>query len=186
MNTHSSYTTTSRSLCTAHCQRTCGLLFIRWARALYVLCLPLQSSATVRAFAQKLSCQAFDASEAFTFCFDATSKPQWTVVCLQVQSPLLGRQDMLHTLTCFWLSSCLVVRRTKVSNASALLLYADYLLLQALYALCMPLPGTVPSACHTGLGKMKADTFTALTWLTGPGSRQRRLAGGPRSDLWKG
>ena len=73
-----------------------------------------------------------------------------------------------------------------MSNASALLLYANYLLLQALYALCMPLPGTVPTVCHAGLDKMKAGTFTALTWLTGHGSWQRRLAGGPRGDLRKG
>lgn len=99
MSIDTSCTTTSRSLCTAHCQRTCGLLFTRWGRALYVLCLPLQSTETVRAFAQKLSSQAFDASEAFTFCFDATSKPQWTVVCLQVQTPLRGVTDMLHTCT---------------------------------------------------------------------------------------
>lgn len=36
--------------------------------------------------AQKLSCQTFDASQAFTFCHDTSADPQWTVICLKVQA----------------------------------------------------------------------------------------------------
>ncbi len=36
--------------------------------------------------AQKLSHQTFDASEAFTFCHDTLSDPQWTVICLTVHA----------------------------------------------------------------------------------------------------
>ena len=34
---------------------------------------------------QKLMRQAFDAADAFTFCYDALSQPQWTVICLEVR-----------------------------------------------------------------------------------------------------
>lgn len=45
--------------------------------------------------AQKLSHQTFDASEAFTFCHDTLSDPQWTVVCLKVHALANNRADLL-------------------------------------------------------------------------------------------
>ena len=53
------------------------------ARKVRLYWIQTQYSGVMRS--QKLVRQAFDAADAFTFCFDALSQPQWTVICLEVR-----------------------------------------------------------------------------------------------------
>ncbi|KAK9838164.1 hypothetical protein WJX81_005734 [Elliptochloris bilobata] len=48
---------------------------------------------------QKLECQSFDAAEVFTFCHDASSQPQWTVICLEDLASGSGIYLVDHAVT---------------------------------------------------------------------------------------
>ena len=113
---------------------------------------------------QKLDRQGFDA-KAFTFCYDALSQPQYTVVCVEVRSAVSTSSGQQHSLlfsipqnvctlqdiACsseIWLVDHAVTFGSAEELAQGL--EADTSLLQRLAAL-MELPG-VPSCQQLAVG----------------------------------
>ena len=105
---------------------------------------------------QKLERQVFDAAQTFTFCYDALSQPQYTVVCLEVRSAVSASSGQQHCvlflvpssvctsqdIACTGSEIWLVDHAVTFGNAEELAqgLRADTSLLQRLAAL-MELPG---------------------------------------------
>ena len=123
---------------------------------------------------QKLDGQAFDAAKAFTFCYDALSQPQWTVVCLEVS--FSGYQLRPAILVCLAVSESVCTSQDIACNSNIWLvdhavtfgsakelaqgLEADTSLLQRLAAL-MELSGA--PCCQLALLLVFIETVTFQT-----------------------